>query len=97
MKTAYCRNWYDRKGNIVESDIIFNMMIAGFTTARTNKPGFYYIEGVLAHEIGHMIGLGHIEDESSLMKQFSPVEESYNKGVIDPATFSAYQALYPSR
>lgn len=95
MKIAYCWNWYDRRGNIVESDIIFNMAMAGFTTTRTNKPGFYYIEGVLAHEIGHMIGLDHIEAEDSLMKPFSPVEESYNKGFIDPATLTAYRVLYP--
>lgn len=94
MKTAYCRNWYNRKGEIIESDIIFNMMIAGFTTTRTNRDGFYYIEGVLAHEIGHMIGLDHIEHPRSLMKAFSPVEESYNKGVIDDLTLDAYRKLY---
>jgi hypothetical protein len=93
-KIAYCKNWYDAQGNIIESDIIFNMMIAGFTTKRTNKHGFYYIEGVLAHEIGHLIGLDHIEDKDCLMKSFSPVEESYKKGYIDSKTLKAYNMLY---
>jgi Zn-dependent protease with chaperone function len=95
-KVGYCRNWYDRKGNIIESDIIFNMMIARFTTLRTNMPDAYYIEGVLAHEIGHMIGLGHIASDSSLMKQLSPLEESYFMGRIDAETLEQYKKLYSS-
>lgn len=92
---AYCKNWYDRKGNIIESDIILNMAIARFTTLRTNKPDSYYIEGVLSHEIGHMIGLDHIKDDTSLMKQLSGTEESFFKGEIDPLTLEAYRKLYP--
>ena len=40
-KVGYCKNWYNRKGDIIESDIIFNMMIAKFTTLRTNKADSY--------------------------------------------------------
>jgi len=75
-------------------DIIFNMQITRFTTLKTNTPGFYYIEGVLTHEIGHMIGLGHIESDTSIMKQKSDAEESYFKGKIDEETLSAYRELY---
>lgn len=93
-KTAYCRNWYNRRGNIVESDIIFNMSLARFTTRKTNTPDSYYIEGVLSHEIGHMLGLGHIDSPDSLMKPFSPPEESYFMGRIDKATLREYHRLY---
>lgn len=93
-KIAYCCNWYDRKGNIVESDIILNMAIARFTTLHTNKPDSYYIEGVLSHEIGHMIGLEHSEDDGSLMKHLSSAKESFFKGKIDSGTLSAYSELY---
>jgi hypothetical protein len=93
-KTGYCKNWYNRKGEIVESDIIFNMVIAKFTTLETRKPDSYYIEGVLAHEIGHMIGLGHIDSETSLMKPLSPPAESYFMGKIDEETLGQYRRLY---
>jgi hypothetical protein len=94
-KLAYCMNWYDAQGNTIESDIILNMAVAGFTTARTNRPGAYYIEGVLAHEIGHMIGLDHIEDVGCLMKAYSPLAESYGRARIDSRTIEAYRSLYP--
>ena len=93
-KIAYCKSWYSRDGDIIESDIIFNMSIAKFTTLSTNKPDSYYIEGVLAHEIGHMIGLPHIDTEKSLMKPLSPPEESYFFGEIDEGTLNLYKRLY---
>ena len=93
-KVAYCKKWYDRKGNIVEADIIFNMQITRFTTLRTGAPDSYYIEGVLAHEIGHFIGLEHIDSDKSIMKPASDAEESYLKGAIDEITLSAYRELY---
>ncbi|MCK4799280.1 MAG: matrixin family metalloprotease [Spirochaetes bacterium] len=93
-KVAWCQNWYDKHGNIIETDIIFNMLITRFTTLKTNTPNSYYIEGVLSHEIGHMIGLGHIESETSIMKSTSSTEESFFKGEIDEETLAAYKKLY---
>ena len=93
-KVAYCMNWYDRKGNITESDIIFNMQITRFTTLKTNTKDSYYIEGVLAHEIGHMIGLGHSDRATSIMKEKSSAEESYFKGALDKDTLEEYKKLY---
>jgi len=93
-KVAYCKNWYDRKGNIIESDIILNMQITRFTTLKNNTPDSYYIEGVLSHEIGHLIGLDHIESATSLMKPKSDAAESYFKGKIDDETLYAYKERY---
>ncbi len=96
-KIGYCKRWYDFDGNIVEADIIFNMQRVLFTTLVTNTPGAYYMEGVLTHEIGHMIGLGHINCENSIMKPKSSLSESFFKGVIDPITINAYKKLYNLR
>lgn len=80
---AYCQNWYDNEGNIIESDIIFNMAIARFTTHRTNTPSSYYIEGLLTHEIGHMIGLSHV------LESKTQDSDSLNTGNSDGSSVSS--------
>jgi hypothetical protein len=94
-EAAYCRCWYDRRGNIVEADIIFNSQLARFTTRMTNLPDSYSLEGVLSHEIGHMIGLDHADSSTSIMKRDSPMSESWFKGTIDDETLAAIRQLYP--
>jgi predicted Zn-dependent protease len=81
----------------VEADIIFNNQIARFTTIPTNLPDSYYLEGVLSHEIGHMIGLDHIDSPTSIMKEDSPMEESWLKGSIDDETLAAIDRLYSNK
>lgn len=93
-KIAYCCNWYNRNGEIVESDIIFNMSLVRFTTLLGERSDSYTIEGVLSHEIGHMIGLEHIDNERSLMKNQSSPKESFLKGKIDQLTLKEYRRLY---
>jgi predicted Zn-dependent protease len=93
-KIAWCQNWYDKSGYITESDIIFNMSITRFTTLKSNTRDSYYIEGVLCHEIGHMMGLSHIQSEKSIMKQKSNADESFYKGEIDNETIVEFKKLY---
>jgi hypothetical protein len=95
-KIAWCNNWYDNNGNIVESDIIFNMSVTGFTTLETRKKDSYFIEGVLVHEIGHLIGIGHIDNSQSFMKNLFTIEESRLMGIsdIDNLTLLEYKKLY---
>lgn len=93
-QTAWSRCWYDRKGRIIECDIIFNQELARFTSLETNRADSYYIEGVAVHEIGHMIGLGHSAAASSVMKPESTTEESWFKGEIDDETIAMYRELY---
>jgi hypothetical protein len=96
QKTAYCRTWYDRDGFTVEADIAFNCELTRFTTVATSHAGSYYLEGVLSHEIGHLLGLGHSDSPGSVMKPESGQEESWFKGAIDAETLARVRELYPS-
>ena len=91
---AHTRHWYNGEGEIQEADIAFNMQKTRFTTKRTQKKDWYVLEGVLSHEVGHLIGLDHSTDPGSIMKQKSPMKESYFKGKIDEETLSRYERKY---
>ncbi|MBS0619625.1 MAG: matrixin family metalloprotease [Spirochaetes bacterium] len=72
---GFTQRWYDSRG-IVEADIILNQQSVGFTTVDARQPGKYFIEGVLAHEIGHLIGLEHSENKDSFMHHYQKPEET---------------------
>jgi hypothetical protein len=93
-EVAYCRTWYDDEGYVVEGDIAFNMQAVRFTTLRTRTPDAYFIEGVLSHEIGHLLGLPHSGRPDSVMKPRSAADESYFKGAIDDETVRRYCQSY---
>ncbi|HNZ27148.1 MAG TPA: matrixin family metalloprotease [Spirochaetota bacterium] len=89
---AYCYNWRKDK-TIIESDIIFNMSPVKWTTGKTKTPNSYCIEGILLHEIGHLLGLSHINSDKSVMKKKQTIEDSYNT-VIDDLTIEEFKKLY---
>ena len=58
---ACTANWYDAKGNPIESDIRFNSKIKWSTTGAS---GTYDIQSVAAHEFGHVLNFGHVTNSS---------------------------------
>lgn len=95
-KVAWCQNWFDAGGYIIESDIIFNMQLARFTTMDTRSADSYTIEILLAHEIGHMLGLNHIESRDSIMNARVPLFSAEFENSLDPLSVNAYRELYPA-
>ena len=58
---ACTANWYDAKGNPIESDIRFNSKVKWSTTGAS---GTYDIQSVAAHEFGHVLNFGHVTNSS---------------------------------
>jgi predicted Zn-dependent protease len=90
---GYTYLWY-QKGSIVEADVIFNQEIYNFTIYpdKVNQ-GYYYLETILLHEIGHLLGLTHLDNQDSIMKPLFKYNETINF-TIDQESIRLVKKLY---
>jgi len=77
---------------LTDSDIAFNTSYAYTTVGETDGcSGEFYLESVLSHEVGHVIGLGHSNTSSALMY---PSISSCNNKAIGTDDTNGRNALY---
>lgn len=67
---------------LTNADIIFNKEYYNFSKGNTIFANQIDFESALLHELGHFLGLGHIDDERSVMFQ------SLSKGTLNKRTLS---------
>ena len=96
---AYTRLFFDRRGAIVEADIVLNPYLQ-FSSDGT--AGTFDLQSVLTHEFGHVIGLAHSPVASATMfGRLSPNLERSAKGIenrtLALADVSAARAVYGPR
>lgn len=96
---------FSRKtGLIVDADIEFNAAGYLFTTisgppcapgAESPSCAAYDLQNTATHEIGHVVGLDHVDVSGSTMEPTAPLGE-VDKRVIDPGTAEGFCGIYPA-
>src|SRR5258705_10146049 len=106
--TARTRVFYDLDtGEINEADIVINPFPYSETGAALQfstdgTPGTYDLESTLAHEIGHLLGLGHSHVIGATMQPLQALNGTYGLPAISERTLSdsdqaAVRSLYGPR
>ena len=96
-KTIWANNGANKKV-IVASDIIMNTRDYEFVDAGvvfdSKEKQYVDAEMVLLHEIGHLLGLGHNNDEDSIMYPSAPVGLGYYQRSLSQDDRDSIQSIY---
>lgn len=79
---------------IINAHIIVNMRDFEYSAGNKPKKNSYNMRTLIAHELGHFIGLDHIEDSSKVMNPYLPESTVRN---ISSVEIEAARCLYANK
>lgn len=85
-----------RNGVIVEADLAINVAHHRFAVGDDDHPSAFDLQNLIVHELGHVLGLPHLEEaDASMFDRILPGETK--KRDLDEADLAALEALYVVR
>ncbi|MBK9039946.1 MAG: matrixin family metalloprotease [Bdellovibrionales bacterium] len=81
-----------RANEIIDADIIFDGIANNFSTSR-NRVGYFDVESVALHELGHSLGLVHNEESSSIMF-YGESSVNFSLRTLDATTIQTLDCEY---
>lgn len=85
--------WFFSNGLITDADVLFNGQGYGFTTSGT--PGYYDVQDIAAHELGHLLGLDHSGQAGSTLYPYVDPRVILHRS-LSRDDEQALRAIYPS-
>ena len=86
--------WYDSTNRIREADIVMYEGGNRFFAGSSGCSGGYYIEDVVAHEFGHVLGLRHSDSQAATMYPTTGVCSTSGR-YLDWDDIAGIEAIYP--
>jgi hypothetical protein len=88
-------SWWDGSNHLLDSDIVIWGSDFQFFTGTTGCTGGLYLEDVLAHEFGHVLGLKHSAVGTATMYPTMPGLCLTDWRSLDPDDIAGIQNMYP--
>lgn len=94
--------WFLDDGQIVDADMVINETLGpydlcpdtGCPGGSVTSPGPVDLQSIVTHEAGHMLGIGHSDDETATMFAVAPREE-VQKRTLAQDDINAICTIYP--
>jgi hypothetical protein len=100
IATTIWENEGDSDGYIVRGDVILNAENYHFVDATAEEQEYdetrYFVDTqtVVLHEFGHLLGLGHLDNDSSVMNPYTTIGLGSTRRVLGEVDVTNIQSIY---